>query len=139
MNEPVVVTAPAESPVSLAEVKVHLRVDDDTEDALLGAMIRGAAETAELYLGRSLMTQTLRLSLDLVSAEPERIPWRSAPRIVELARPPVQSIASVSTYDDDDQASVVDTADFRLANGSNDRARLVLRKGLCLADGPADE
>lgn len=129
MNEPVVVTAPAETPVSLAELKAHLRVDDDTEDALLTTMIKGASETAELYLGRSLITQTLRLSLDRWLAGQTDVPWANAPRIVEMARPPVQSIASVTTYDDDDQPSVVDTGVYRLANGSNDRARLVLRKG----------
>ena len=129
MNEPVVVTAPADVPVSLSELKVHLRVDDDTEDALLGAMIKGATENAELYLGRSLITQTLRLGLDRWPAGRAGLPWCSGPRIVELARPPVQSILSATTYDDDDQATVVDTAVYRLANGSNDRARLVLRKG----------
>jgi len=129
MNEPVVVTAPADTPVSLAELKAHLRVDGDTEDALLDAMIKGAAETAEFYLNRSLITQTLRLSLDRWPAGQVQVPWANGLRIVELARPPVQSIASVTTYDDDDQPSVVGTDIYRLANGSNERARLVLRKG----------
>ena len=129
MNEPVVVTAPVDTPVSLAELKAHLRVDNDTEDPLLTAMIRGAAGTAELYLGRSLITQTLRLSLDRWPAGQTDVPWANGPRIVELARPPVQSIVSITTYDDDDQPSVVDMGVYRLANGSNDRARLVLRKG----------
>lgn len=135
MNEPLVVTAPAVTPVSLDEVKAHLRVDDDTEDALLTAMIAGAANAAELYLGRSLITQTLRLTLDrwpVNGVGPDVTfdgPWINGPRAVELARPPVQSIASVTVYDEDDQASVVDPTVYRLANGSNDRARLVLRKG----------
>lgn len=135
MNEPVVVTAPPDTPVSLAELKAHLRVDDDTEDALLTAMIRGAAGTAELYLGRSLITQTLRLGLDRWPAGRAQVPWANGPRIVELAHPPVQSIASVMTYDDDDQPSVLDMGVYRLANGSNDRARLILRKGLAWPTG----
>jgi uncharacterized phiE125 gp8 family phage protein len=128
MNEPLVVTAPADTPVSLAEVKAHLRVDDDTEDALVTAMIAGAVGTAEFYLGRSLITQTLRLAFDRWPEEAAG-PWSSGPRIIELARPPVQSIAAVTVYDEDDQATVVDTDVYRLANGSNDRARLVLRQG----------
>lgn len=135
MNEPLVVTAPAVTPVSLDEAKAHLRVDDDTEDTLIAAMIAGAAGSAELYLGRSLITQTLRLTLDRWPVNEVRPgvgfdgPWINGPRLIELARPPVQSIASVTVYDDDDQASVVDPSIYRLANGSNDRARLVLRKG----------
>jgi uncharacterized phiE125 gp8 family phage protein len=135
MNEPLVVTAPAVTPVSLDEVKAHLRVDSDTEDALIAAMIAGAAGSAELYLGRSLITQTLRLTLDRwpVNGTGRGVrfdgPWLNGPRLIELARPPVQSIASVTVYDDDDQASTVDPSVYRLANGSNDRARLVLRKG----------
>lgn len=128
MNEPLVVTAPADTPVSLAEVKAHLRVDDDTEDALVTAMIAGAVGTAEFYLGRSLITQTLRLAFDRWPEEAAG-PWSSGPRIIELARPPVQSIAAVTVFDEDDQAMVVDTDVYRLANGSNDRARLVLRQG----------
>lgn len=128
MNEPLVVTAPADTPVSLAEVKAHLRVDDDTEDALVTAMIAGAVGTAEFYLGRSLITQTLRLAFDRWPEEAAG-PWSAGPRIIDLARPPVQSIAAVTVYDEDDQATVVDTDVYRLANGSNDRARLVLRQG----------
>jgi uncharacterized phiE125 gp8 family phage protein len=132
MNEPLVVTAPADTPVSLAEVKAHLRVDDDTENALVTAMIAGAVGTAEFYLGRSLITQTLRLALDRwpneTLAGADR-PWAWGPRIIELARPPVQSIAGVTVYDEEDQATVVDSSVYRLANGSNARARLVLRQG----------
>jgi uncharacterized phiE125 gp8 family phage protein len=134
MNEPIVVTAPADTPVSLAEVKAYLRVDTDTEDALVTAMINGAIGTAEFYLGRSLITQTLRLTLvrwpawsaEAIGAD---CPWSGGPRVVELAQPPVQSITSVTVYDEDDQGTTVDPSVYRLANGSNDRGRLVLRQG----------
>ncbi len=132
MNEPVVTAAPADTPVSLTELKTYLRVDDDTEDALLDAMIKGGVETAETYLGRSLITQMLRQSLDYWparQASDARFPWFDGPRIVELARPPVQSIVAVTVYDQDDQSSVIASSAYRLANGSNDRARLVLHKG----------
>ena len=85
---------------------------------------------ANLYTHRAIhaVTQTLRLAFDRWPEEAAG-PWSSGPRIIELARPPVQSIAAVTVYDEDDQAMVVDTDVYRLANGSNDRARLVLRQG----------
>ncbi len=61
MIPPVLVTAPAEMPVSVAEAKAHLRVGFSTDDTLIGSLI--AAATAHLdgwsgILGRCIVTQT---------------------------------------------------------------------------------
>jgi len=62
----VVVTPPADEPVSLADVRAHLRIDDDdtSQDALLNLLISSARRYAELYTGRSFMTQTIRAIAD---------------------------------------------------------------------------
>ena len=60
----ILVTAPTEEPVSLAEAKLHLRVDDNADDALIAALITAARQHAENDTRRALVTQTWRLALD---------------------------------------------------------------------------
>lgn len=73
--------------VSLAEAKLHLRVDGTDEDALITAMITAATETAEQITGRAIMPQTWALTLD------------EFPAVIELTRVPVASVTSVTYVD----------------------------------------
>lgn len=82
-----VVTPPTAYPVSLADAKLHLRVDGPDEDTLIGGYIAAANDYVEKYLGRSVATQTMLLTLDHFSDQ------------IILPRGPVQLIASV-VYDD---------------------------------------
>ena len=52
------VTAAAEEPLNLAEMKEHLRVDASDEDALIADYVMAARAWAETYTGRALVTQT---------------------------------------------------------------------------------
>ena len=79
-----VITPPATEPVTLAEAKLHLRVDTSDEDALITRLIKSAREECEHYLQRSVPTQTLGLYLDAFPSKELRLPWG-----------PAQSIASV--------------------------------------------
>ena len=55
-----VTTAPSVEPVTLAEVKAHLRLGNNiSEDALLTQLITDARDIAERYTGRKFITQTL--------------------------------------------------------------------------------
>ena len=57
------VTAAVE-PVTLAEVKAHLRLDHASEDELLGGLIRAAREEVERATGLALIDQDWRLVID---------------------------------------------------------------------------
>lgn len=74
-------TPPNVEPVSLAEAKAHLRVDSDTSDAEIAAMISAAREWVETYLDRTLVTTQWAMRLD-------KFPPDSLDDI-ELPRPPV--------------------------------------------------
>lgn len=62
------ITGPSSEPISLADAKLHLRVDGDTEDTLITMLISSAREAAEHELGRALITQTWELVLDAFPA-----------------------------------------------------------------------
>lgn len=87
---PVVIVPPASEPVSLAEARLHLRMDADNtvDDGLIQALITSAREMAEHETGRSLMAQTLELAFDEF---PEFA--------IKLARPPVMSMVSITYID----------------------------------------
>lgn len=83
-----VITAPTEYPLTLAEVKAHLRVDHTDEDTIIEAYLAAATAHAEKFTGRALITQTLELTLDSFYDAQIMIP-----------KPPLQSVTSVK-YDD---------------------------------------
>ena len=58
------ITAPSTEPVSLADLKAHLRVEDDTDNALITALGKAAREYAERYTGRQLITAEWRVQFD---------------------------------------------------------------------------
>jgi uncharacterized phiE125 gp8 family phage protein len=59
-----IITAPATEPITLAEAKVHLRVTNTIEDALITALIVAARQWVENYSWRPLITQTLQANYD---------------------------------------------------------------------------
>lgn len=99
----VLVTAPAAEPVSLDEVKSHLRVTADTEDELIDALITAARQHVDGrdgWLGRGLVTQTWELGLDGFPTgwEYPSDPWPRATAI-QVPLPPLQSVTSVKYID----------------------------------------
>jgi len=86
----VTVTPPAAEPVSLAEAKLHLRVDIADDDTLISGLIVAARSYSERVLRRALITQTLELVLD---------GWPNG-NTIKLPMPPLQS-ATVKYTDDD--------------------------------------
>jgi len=81
--------APPAEPITLAEAKLHLRIDSDItdQDALISALVQGAREWVENYCRRTLVERTLELRLDN---------WY---REIRLPRGKVSAVASVKYVD----------------------------------------
>jgi uncharacterized phiE125 gp8 family phage protein len=83
----IVTVEPAAEPVSLADLKEHLRVDTTAEDDLITSLGEAAREWVEQVCGMQLVEATLRDDLD------------GFPDEIRLGRYPVQSVSSI-TYTD---------------------------------------
>ena len=83
----VVTVPPATEPLTLTEVKAHLRVDGADSDTLLTAQIQAAREHAETYLNRALITQTVQARYDYFTED------------MYVPKPNLQSVTSVKYID----------------------------------------
>jgi len=114
---PVLVTAPAVEPVTLAEAKAHLRVDISNDDALITAQIVAARNMAEAITHRAFVTQTWDLYLDS---------WPS--RALQLPFPPLQSVTSVKYYSDSAAEQTLTGSNYQVDIAS-EPGRLILISG----------
>lgn len=110
------IAPPGAEPISLAELKAHLRIDGADEDGLLTGLIRVAREHLERTLGLALISQGWRLYLDH---------WPDA-GVIEIARGPVVSVDVVRAYDELGEESEIALAGHVL-DGARRPARLWLR------------
>lgn len=79
-------TPPAGEPLAMDEVRLHLRLDTDADDAILDRLIRAARQRCEQYTGRAMISQSWRLFLDA---------WPG--RVVDLPFPPLRAVTAVRT------------------------------------------
>lgn len=114
------IAAPAREPVTLAEAKAHMRLDEDNEDAFITALISIARCHLEHTTGLALMSQAFRLYLDRWPAD----------GVVRIARGPVLTIDAVTVYDGEGVAQAVPLA----GHGLDGRARPAR---FCLPHPPA--
>ena len=100
---PVRIIAPATGavqPVTQAEARAHLRVDDDAENTLITALIAVATQTASDRLQRALVPTRYRLTVD------------SFPDALELHMPPIISVQSVKYIDINGSQQTIDPQDY---------------------------
>lgn len=96
-----VTTAPTVEPVTLAQLKVFAHIDGDQHDDVLTNILTATRQLAEDYLNRSLIDQTITLTMDF---------WPAI--TLELPRPPLVSISSVATIDESDVATVYSSSNY---------------------------
>ena len=111
-------TAPSSDPVTVDELKAHLRVTTDEEDATLASYITAAREYIERQTGRALGEQVRETSAD------------AFPRgnSIPLGFAPVVSIESVK-YIDPDGVEQTLTEDSYLEDTRSEPGHLVLAPG----------
>lgn len=109
MIEPVLIEAPAEEPITLAEARLHLKIDDGitADDALISALIVAAREKAEHETGRRLVTQTWDMFLDAFPALDGSIKLHTA--LVKAS-----SVTQLAYLDTAGAQQTVDPADYVL-------------------------
>jgi hypothetical protein len=101
----VLVTAPTIEPVTLADAKLHLRVDNSAEDSLLNSLIVAARTYVESFTNRALLQQTWAYAMDDFNNIPLRRPGMQLTHgdayypPIHLPRSPVQSVTSVTYID----------------------------------------
>ena len=107
-------TSPAKEPVSLAEAKLHLKIEatDTAEDSLIKRLIVVARRRAEVSTGRALVTQTWTLALDSFPGG-----------VIDVPRPPLLSVASI-TYIDPEGATQTVAADRYRVDAQREPGRL---------------
>lgn len=95
---------PDVEPVSLADLKSHLRIDHDGDDATLQTLLATARDDVERQTGLALLRQTWRAVADRLPAD-RRLP---------LARFPVMRIVSVTAFGADGEGAEVPPGEWRL-------------------------
>ena len=101
-----VLTHPVAEPLTLDEAKLHLRVDDTADDALITGLITAVREWTENFLVGSLAEQTRTVSLSHWPMGAFRLPGG-----------PVQSITSVTYEDEDGDTQTVDSSIYYFTPG----------------------
>lgn len=117
-------TPPASEPISLAETKTYLDVTDSADDALIASLITAVRMTCEAWTGRALASQTWTLWLDgFPPGEKSGAPADGAydlpvnhfdqgKRIIEIPRPPLQSVTHLKIYDTADAAATFSSSNY---------------------------
>lgn len=114
----ILLTAPTIEPVSLAEAKLHLRVDISTDDTLIETLITAARQHLETLCRPriAMITQTWQYIADC---------WPSSDTL-ELRPWPLQSVSSISYTDEDGMTATFSSANY-LVDTSSEPGRIRLK------------
>lgn len=96
------VTAPAASPLTLAEAKAQMRVEHTDDDTIIQRLIDAAVAFVDVTgaLGKAMITQTWAQWVGMV------------PGTVQLMLGPVQSVTAIKYYDTDGVLQTATLSDF---------------------------
>lgn len=115
----ILIIAPDTVPVTVAEVKEHLKIDGSTEDTLIGTYITAAREWCEGYQWRKYITQTRELVLE---------DWPRGDHII-VPNGQLQSITSVKYKDADGDETTLAVDDDYIVDSDSEPGKVVLAYG----------
>lgn len=139
-----VVTPPAVEPFLLAEAKIQLRVDSTftADDALITSMIVAARQYCEMATRRAFITTTFDLFLDgfpygggyynraiRQSGNPYIYGLPTNAGVLELPRPPLQSVTSITYLDSTGNTQTLATSVYRIVKGSEGLGKVTTQPG----------
>lgn len=122
-------TEPAVEPILIAEARDHLRIDGDSEDAYLGALIAAARIYGESWTGLTFINQQMKLTLDHWPRTSGRNGWWDGladgvmdslfgySKSVALPVSPVSSIDNIQITESDESISSWTSDDWILIDG----------------------
>lgn len=96
-------TAPSVEPVTLAEAKLHCKVDGNDDDTLITSLITAARLNAEHRTGRVLITQTWDITFDGFPDDSLDLPF-----------PPLQSVTSITYLDSNGASQVLANTEYQV-------------------------
>lgn len=101
------IEAPSVEPLTLADIKIYLRIDGSSEDSILTNMLKASREAAETYMKNSIIKQKWKLVF-----------YKNVPVTIDLLRGPATEITSVKLIDEDDTETAVNSSLYYL-NGKH--------------------
>ena len=114
-----VITPPTEEPVSLEEMKLHLRYEYDDDNVLIETLITAAREWVERYTGRTLVDTTLEVAFE---GYPD---W-----FIDLPKPPVIAVQSFKYRTSDGTDTTLADDQYTLDNAVALSPRIVPAYGI---------
>lgn len=117
--------APTSEPVTLDELKQHLRIDGDDENDLLTSLLIAARSACEGAQNRAYVSQTFEVTLDRFPNGGEQ--WRADmgfvdaadlddPGTVNLPRPPLAKVTGITYVDSNGATQTLSTSDYAVDN-----------------------
>ena len=115
----ILVTGPTAEPVTLAEAKLHLRVDIDDDNDLIEALVAAAREYVERLCRPqvALISQTWKLVLDATPGD-----------TITLRPYPLQSVSSIKTISDAGVEATYSSSGYQV-DTSSEPGRVRLKSG----------
>lgn len=113
------VSQPTAEIITIEDLEAWIPIPSGSDTSILDMLIPQVREEVEDHLGRCLITSSWKLTLD-----PEDI---SGVRELLLPRPPLVSVTSIKTYDEDDVETTLAAATYYRVQ-AGDLARVMLRE-----------
>lgn len=104
MLKAVPTTDAAEEPVTVSEVKSHLRITDNAEDILLAGMITAARKVVEQITRRAIIHQTWTLYLDTFPAS----------EVIKLPYPPLAAVNHIKYRAQDGALTTFPSSEYQV-------------------------